>query len=55
MPDYQANKLYIALSLPTPKGNRAIGEIVKTLNDSKTKYPGTDLVLYYKTTTSKFT
>lgn len=52
-PDYQTNKLYVSLyTLPTPRDNDALSEILQTLNDSKTKYPGTDLVICYKTATS---
>lgn len=55
-PDYEANKLYVTLyTLPTPKDNEALQKILGTLNDSKTTYPGTDLVLCYETTTSRFT
>src|SRR5690625_3030440 len=51
-PDYEENKLYVNLyTLPTPKENEAVQAILQTLNDSQTKYPGTDLVLCYKTTT----
>ena len=55
-PDYVANKLYVTLyTLPAPRDNEALNEILETLNDSKTKYPGTDLVLCYETTTLTFT
>lgn len=55
-PDYYNNKLYVTLyTLPTPRDNEAIGKILDTLNSSDTKYPGTNLTLCYKTTTSEIT
>ncbi|MEX0930959.1 MAG: putative transposase [Candidatus Paceibacterota bacterium] len=55
-PDYETKKLYVTLyTLPSPKENEALHEILKTLNDSKTKYPGTDLILCYETTSMPFT
>lgn len=54
-PDYEEKKLYVNLyTLPTPKENEAVNAVLETLNDSHTKYPGTDFVLCYKTTTLTF-
>lgn len=55
-PDYENAKLYVTLyTLPTPRDNEPINKILDTLNSSETKYPGTDLTLFYETTTSKIT
>lgn len=50
IPDYQKNTLTVSLhTLSTPRANLAAAELAKILNDSETIYPGTDLVLIYKT------
>ena len=49
IPDYENETLTVELySLSNPRDNKAAIEICKTLNDSKTKFPGTDLQLIYK-------
>lgn len=55
-PDYEKKKLFVNLyTLSTPRDNNAVYKILETLNDSKTIYPGTDLVLCYEIATSKST
>ncbi|TVR84818.1 MAG: hypothetical protein EA409_00340 [Saprospirales bacterium] len=55
-PNYEEKKLYIKLyTLPAPRDNDALHKILETLNDSKTVYPGTNLVLCYEIATSKYT
>ena len=52
IPDYQNNQLKINIySQANPRMNLAIENAVQLLNETKTKYPGTDLVLYYKIAT----
>ena len=49
-PDYQSNTLTIKLhSLNTPRANKSVNELCKTLNDSETIFPGTNLKIIYKT------
>lgn len=49
IPDYENETLTVELySLSNPRDNKAAIEICKTLNDSETKFPGTDLQLIYK-------
>jgi hypothetical protein len=49
IPDYENKTLTVELySLANPRDNKAAMEICKTLNDSETKFPGTDLQLIYK-------
>jgi prepilin-type processing-associated H-X9-DG protein len=51
-PDYNQNTLTITLySLATPRDNEAAAEICKTLNETETIYPGTNLKLFYKSAT----
>lgn len=55
-PDYENNKLYVTLyTLPNKRDNEAINKILPVLNDSETQYPGTNLTLIYKTTSSHTT
>ena len=55
-PDYEEKKLHVKLyTLPAPRDNDALHKILETLNDSKTVYPGTNLVLYYEIATSEYT
>ena len=52
IPDYEKKTLTVELySLSNPRDNKAAIKICKTLNDSETKFPGTDLKLIYKFTT----
>ena len=52
-PDYDNNRLIVTLySLSTPRQNYAVNEILDILNASETKFPGTELTVFYKTTTS---
>lgn len=49
IPDYQNRKLNIVLHcLSTNRYNQAIQKLCDELNQTETTYPGTDLVLYYK-------
>ena len=49
IPDIKNNTLTIKLhSLNTPKGNELVAQICKTLNESETIYPGTNLTMVYK-------
>lgn len=49
IPDYKNETLTIELySLSNPRDNKAAIEICQTLNDSETKFPGTNLKLIYK-------
>jgi hypothetical protein len=49
IPDYENETLTVELySLSNPRDNKAAIEICNTLNDSETKFPGTDLQLIYK-------
>jgi len=49
IPDYQKNTLPVELySLSNPRDNKAAMDICKNLNDTKTKFPGTDLEIIYK-------
>ena len=49
IPDLKNNTLTVKLhSLNTPKGNELVAQICKTLNESETIYPGTNLTMIYK-------
>ena len=49
IPDYQKNTLTVELySLSNPRDNKAAMEICENLNDTKTKFPGTELEIIYK-------
>ncbi len=49
IPDYKNEILTVELySLSNPRDNKAAIEICQTLNDSETKFPGTNLKLIYK-------
>ena len=49
IPDYKNETLTVELfSLSTPRDNNAAKEICQILNDSETKFPGTNLKLLYK-------
>jgi ribosomal protein S10 len=49
IPDFTNNTLTIKLhSLNTPNANQLLSQICKTLNESETKYPGTNLTMIYK-------
>jgi len=51
-PDYVNNQLIVTLySLATPRDNAAVKSICNYLNDTETKFPGTELNLIYKTAT----
>jgi hypothetical protein len=55
-PDYDKKILHVQLyTLSTPRDNRAVHEVCETLNQTTTRFPGTDLVLHYKSATSHFT
>ena len=49
IPDYKNETLMVELySLSNPRDNKAAIEVCQTLNDSETKFPGTNLKLIYK-------
>lgn len=49
IPDYKHKTLTVRLySLATPRDNKAVREILETLNNSNTQYPGTELTLKYE-------
>jgi hypothetical protein len=51
-PDYQNNKIEITLyPLTNKRSNYALESILHIINQTNTKYPGTDLTLFYKITT----
>ena len=51
-PDYKNNLLTINLyTQSNPRMNLAIANIIQLLNDTQTKYPGTELVMNYKIAT----
>lgn len=53
IPDYKNETLTIELySLSNPRDNKAAIEICQTLNESETKFPGTNLKLIYKFATN---
>lgn len=53
IPDYERKILTIQLyTMNTPRENEALTEIVDIVNATETKFPGTDLVLKYKTMTN---
>jgi hypothetical protein len=52
IPDYKNNKLSIKLySQSSPRMNGAIKKICSMLNETKTKYPGTNLIMKYNIAT----
>jgi len=52
IPDYQTNQLTIKIyTQANPRMNLAIKNAVQLLNETETKYPGTNLVLNYKIAT----
>ncbi len=52
IPDYQNNLLTVNLyTQANPRMNIAIENVIQLLNETQTKYPGTDLVLNYKIAT----
>ena len=49
MPDYENNILTVIIyTMSTPRENEVLKEIIQILNDSETKFPGTNLTLLYK-------
>lgn len=51
-PDYQNNRLVIVLySLANKRSNEAVKKIIDILNQTQTKYPGTELTLFYEIAT----
>jgi len=53
LPDYENKKLIIILhSLSARRFNAAVEKILPLLNDTQTVFPGTDLVLVFKTTST---
>jgi hypothetical protein len=53
LPDYENKKLVIVLhSLSAPRFNAAVEKIIPLLNDTQTVFPGTDLVLVFKATST---
>jgi hypothetical protein len=51
-PDYQNNRIEITLyPLTNKRSNYALESILHIINQTNTKYPGTDLTLFYKITT----
>lgn len=52
LPDYQKNQLTVKLySQSSPRMNDAIKNVCNLLNETKTKYPGTNLIMNYKIAT----
>ena len=52
IPDYQKNIITIKLySQANPKMNKALKKAIPILNESETKYPGTNMVLFYEIAT----
>lgn len=52
IPDYFNNTLTIQIyTQANPRMNRSLQKVITILNETKTKYPGTDLVLFYKIAT----
>ncbi|MDR2562971.1 MAG: hypothetical protein LBC98_03410, partial [Prevotellaceae bacterium] len=52
-PDYQNNMLYITLyPLANNRSNRAVEKVIETINDTKTIFPGSKLMLNFKIATS---
>ena len=52
LPDYKNNQLTLKLySQANPRMNDAIEKVLQLLNETETKYPGTDLILNYKLAT----
>jgi len=53
LPDYENKKLVIVIhSLSAPRFNAAVEKIIPLLNNTQTVFPGTDLVLVFKTTST---
>ena len=53
IPDNSKKTLTVELySLSNPRDNNAAEKICKILNDTETKFPGTDLKIIYKFVTS---
>ena len=53
LPDYENKKLVIVLhSLSAPRFNAVVEKIIPLLNNTQTVFPGTDLVLVFKTTST---
>lgn len=53
IPDYENETLTVELfSLSNPRDNNAAMQICQLLNETKTKFPGTNLQLFYKFATS---
>ncbi len=49
IPDYENNILTVIIyTMSTPRENEALKKIIQILNDSETKFPGTNLTLKYK-------
>ena len=49
IPDYEKQTLTVRLyTMATPRDNEEVKKIFKVLNQSATKYPGTDLTLNYE-------
>ena len=49
-PDYENKILNITLhTLSTPRANKAVKQLCDILNETETQYPGTDLVMKFKT------
>ena len=54
IPDHHTNTLHVRLDpLSAPRHTAAIDELCRTLNDTNTVYPGTDLTLRYSTKTHR--
>ena len=52
IPDYQNNQLTVKIYTQAyPRLNTAIKNTIQLLNETQTKYPGTNLVLYYEIAT----
>ena len=49
IPDYKNNFLTVTIyTMSTPRENEALKKIMQILNDSETKFPGTNLTLKYE-------
>ena len=54
--DHENQKLNITVyTQSTPRYNKAVSNLCQILNESQTKFPGTDLCLFYKTATKPST
>lgn len=56
IPDYENKKLTVILhSMANPRMNKAVGHLCDILNETESTYPGTNLILHFKTIANQFT